>query len=519
MKKFRFYGIAVIAAVLFVLAGCEQPDSESGLGAAARAASVGTGTAEVGDVTITGDSYSPISSVNVIIILTDNSFNAIRAGTNLTNWFTNIPNGLTAVSTGNVAQRDTRINITVSGTPYVGSWQVLAITIPANRLYSDPSSPITVDTNDDAVYRITATINSADDLAAFSAAVAGGDRAQNAKLASGTEIVVPANAPYLPISMDYNNSYTGVFDGNGGFIKIDLTRDKGYLALFGINNGTIQNLTVCGSVSVLNNAADVDYIGGVVAYNDTAGTISRVISKVTINTEHDSAHNIGGIAGFNGWDEYNSDSPHYNEAWEPGGYIFQSRNEGYVTGGFNKIGGIAGENAYIIEECVNAGTIACTKDVSGWPGVGGLVGRNGNNNTATEQGQILVSYNRGVVADNTGASSSHNGYGGITGWCDDLSSVKNCYTVGDFTQLGASVGGAKNPIIGMADNPSTAMSSGNYSWDEIYASDKGNIPLTGIRETSADMQLEDFVLDINSGTSNKPYVYVPDNNYPKLRWE
>jgi hypothetical protein len=525
-KKFKLFnvGIAVLAAVIFVLAGCEQtvlsPVADSGgavpgISLSAGDPSVEVGYAVVDDVTITGASYSAISA-EVVIGLGNNAFGVIGEGTDVTSWFTNRPDGLTAVSAVDATYSDT-ITITVGGIPSMGSAQVLAITIPANMLYI-PGSDITVNPNPNAKYDITATIGNEKDLQVFANAVAAGDAAQKGKLASSTTVVtVPSGANYVPIARDWHNSYTGTFDGNGGTININLAGNTSYLALFGVNNGTIKNLTVTGSVTASKNAPDPDYIAGVVAYNDIGGTIQRVVANVTITADPDTTHNIGGIAGFNGWDQYNSDSPHYNQGWVAGGTIYQCKNLGNISGGFNKTGGIVGENAYIVKECMNSGTITGTKTGSGWPGIGGIVGRNGNNNTATEKAQIITCYNWGVVADNTGGGTTHNAYGGITGWCNDLSLVVNCYTVGQFTQQGGSVNGSKNPIIGMADNPSTTMANNNYARDDIYAYNKGNIPLTGTPTSDTVMRSPAFVAMINQGGAAG--AYVASNTYPIFDWE
>jgi hypothetical protein len=315
----------------------------------------------------------------------------------------------------------------------------------------------------------------------------------------------PANPVGLPLS------YAGTFSGNGHTISgLDVNSGASYVGFFALNNGLIHDLTLAGTVTATATAA-LDYVGGVAGYNDIDGVIQKVISQVTVNAASDSIYNIGGIAGFNGWDEYNSDSPHFKQTYEEGGIIIQCRNEGPVTGGFNKIGGIAGENAWQITECVNTGTITCAKTRTGWPGVGGIAGRNGNNNDATEKGRILDCYNRGTVVDKTTQSTSQDAYGGITGWCNILSVVTNCYTTGDLTPAV----GKKNPIIGTADD-TTGLGINNYSLEGIFASSK-DIVLTGTISSQAYMQDPAFVKALNGG-DERPYVYVA-NDYPKLDWE
>jgi hypothetical protein len=387
-----------------------------------------------------------------------------------------------------------------------------------------------------------------------------------------TVINVPDTADYIPIArpvMGPNdeliyNPYIGTFNGNGGTINIELSGSASYLALFGANNGMIQNLTVGGTVTAeidKNNPKDIDYVAGVVAYNDIGGTIERVITKITITAddsyvdpatkEEFSIHSIGGIAGFNGWDQYSPDSPHYTsqklDTFQPGGYIHQCRNEGIaepapeepdegvIIGGQNKIGGIAGENAWKITECSNWGRIKCVK--SGelhprWPGVGGIAGRNGNNNTATEQGDIESCYNRGTIIDQTDKNIDHDDYGGITGWCDEDSTVKSCYTSGPFEQYAEDpeqpgmyiiqpATGSKNPIIGSIDEDVTTMTdNNNYALDTISTGDSKDPILIGIPKKCCEMTKPEFVTLLNGGPSG-PYVQNTTEApcYPKLAWE
>jgi hypothetical protein len=331
--------------------------------------------------------------------------------------------------------------------------------------------------------------------------------------------------PWIPIGKDNSGSapvitaYTGIFDGGGYTISgLNVTETTSFIGFFALNNGIIKNLTLEGTVTANVGSGDIDYVGGVAGYNDIGGTVQNVISQVTVTAIDDTMHNIGGIAGFNGWDEYNPDSPHYKQEYQTGGIVYRCRNEGAVSGGFNKVGGIVGENAWQVTECVNKADITCLKKSSGWPGVGGIVGRNGNNNEASERGTILNCYNWGTINDQTGASSSHRAYGGITGWCNDISYVINCYDTAGFTQSSGSLTAEKNPIIGMTDTPDISRSDNNYSLEGIYAYNKGVVFYTGTVETQAYMQTQTFVNDLNSGSTPGKYVYVA-GGYPKLNWE
>jgi hypothetical protein len=309
--------------------------------------------------------------------------------------------------------------------------------------------------------------------------------------------------------------YLGEFDGGGYTLTIKMGGTTSFLGLFGRNNGTIQNLRLEGSLTVLELPPEVtiNYVGAVAGYNDIGGTIQNVVSTVTVVTNSDAVSNIGGITGFNGWDQYGTESPHVGQAYQPGGVIYQCRNGGQITGGFINLGGIAGGNAYQINQCVNNGAVVCGKKGEGWPGVGGITGRNGNGgDVATEVASITYSYSRGRILDTTPGTfpSQKDGYGCIAGWNNALSNIENCYGAGVIIWKD----GEKNPIIGLAGQLGTITN--NYSLDTIYTS-SALVALTGIRETEAYMQSVDFVDDLNQSFA-APYYYVP-NNYPALDWE
>jgi hypothetical protein len=485
--------------------------------------------ASVKDVTIKGGTNIPLGK-EVVITLTGDQFVDISEGYPVTGWFNNkMPAGLSA-EVKSLEEDDTVITITVSGTPTALYTAVLSITIPGGVL--DSGSDIDVTENNDAKYDIAFGIKDDTSLDAFADEVAGGNVSLNARLPSGGVTVDATGAAKLPISRDYAHAYKGDFDGNGSKIKIALEDDNGFLALFGINRGTIHDLTVTGSVKLDEDAGTgengADYIAGLVAYNDYDGTVEDCVNEAdvtavsTSDTQPEIAHNIGGIAGFNGWDQYSPDSPHANvqpPKGQPVGIISRCRNEGAIEGGFNKIGGIVGENAGDIKECANIGDITCVKRVQdrGWPGVGGIAGRNGNNNEATEVGRILYCYSTGSINDNADAGAGKNGYGGITGWCDDKSNVENCYTAGIIYQKNVPAkSGNVNPIIGVADDdpPDT---KDNYSLEDIFA-DSDDEEFTGIKRSDTYMKSEDFVNDDLNKDGGTAYKFN-SGGYPKLSWE
>jgi hypothetical protein len=465
------------------------------------------GPAAVHNVSVAGDSQSPIKEVEAVIILYGPRFAAIAADTDVSSWFVNLPAGLTARVKNAVRINAVEIFIAISGTPAAGSARVMDIVIPANRLVGG-GDPVTVAPNPKANYDVTATIKNAADLRAFSEAVAAGDYRLNAALADSTTVIkTPANAPFLPIARDKNHPYAGVFNGNGGTIDLDLSDDAGFLALFGISNGGVINLTVTGKVAAAKGKRGADYVAAVVAYNDFHGSIEQVVSKVTVSADP-SIRNVGGIAGFNGMDLDGGNSPHAkDEDYQEGGYLNRCRNEGNIAGGGNNVGGIAGGNAGTISECVNTGAIRCgtTGEHEIRSGAGGIAGCNGGD---TAEGHLENCYNRGEMSGQAGAKGP---CGGIIGWSGRFSTAKGCYATGGLPR------DRSNPVIGAVAEDREGVSDNNYALDTISRSSTDE-DLTGIIMTEAQMKDPDFVSDINDTDDFGPYAGVK-GDYPKLKWE
>lgn len=105
-----------------------------------------------------------------------------------------------------------------------------------------------------------------------------------------------------------NNAFTGVFDGNGHTISgiriLVSSMPKGassktaHIGLFAYNSGVICNLTIDGKI-VSNYEYGVNYIGGIVAYNN--GTIQNCANKCSLYMTYNNLSQgyIGGIAGYN----------------------------------------------------------------------------------------------------------------------------------------------------------------------------------------------------------------------------
>ena len=328
--------------------------------------------------------------------------------------------------------------------------------------------------------------------------------------------------------------FRGIFDGNGKKITGLNVSDSGdFLGLFGYNLGTIKNLTVSGyvtntSTSKSEEHGDADFIGGVAGFN--AGTMIDVDSNVVVDAS--GANNVGGIAGFNTSGKW-VDSRDVGD--EEGikktiagaeGIIQRCGNAGFVAGRM-KVGGIVGENAGTVEECYNKGTVVNMKTFGG-SGVGGIAGRNGNNNTKYETGIIKSCYNAGtVVLDcyNTGKEKDEDGKiittgrwaGGISGWVNDLSSIDDSYVCGKLDVEYAY--GDWAPLYARSDGGEMITNCYTIEGLDMSLSSKVKNPAmhTGIIRSSSYMKSADFVSDLGSS-------FVKDtgnlnSGYPVLSWQ
>jgi len=313
------------------------------------------------------------------------------------------------------------------------------------------------------------TLSNAADLAGFAYLV------NNGNTFYGKTISLTANATYnldghywIPIgvvtiasnsttSSPYVSSgggFAGTFSGNNASItNMCISNSASGTGFFGYiaPDGVVQNVSVTGSVTV---SGTKDAVGGIAGYN--SGTINKVTNNVSVSAG--STYNVGGIAGFN---------DNYYMAGSKG-VILNSKNTVAING-MNKVGGITGENSGTILSCSNSGSITGT-NAGSKNGIGGIAGRNGNNNTAKETGIIRDCFNAGSVG-----SSGQKWTGGMTGFNNAKSQIINCYNYGIIV-AGA---GYNNPIAGNQEAPSTKV-YGNYSLNTLNAT--GNtVEETGIR--------------------------------------
>ncbi|MCH5148379.1 MAG: hypothetical protein J1G05_03320 [Clostridiales bacterium] len=335
----------------------------------------------------------------------------------------------------------------------------------------------------------TYLISSADELYALSQT--NSDWGKNFKLTQDIDLSTVCGAnlnggsvSWSPIGANNDKHFTGTFDGADHTISglyIDST--EGWQGLFGyVENGTIKNLTVKGTVS------GKGYVGGIVGYFDV-GTIEMCSFEGAVKGGS-SSQPIGGIAGYNRsgtitkcsnrgevscWNEYAGGIVGQN--YGTNAKVIDCENTGTIalidsTGKGSTVGGIVGINVSgsKITNCRNTGTIGEGNNLI----VGGIVGKN-NGGSVTQcynTGAVIGSQYIGGVAGqsvaqakitecyNTGAVSGSQYIGGVAGQNDDGASIMSCYNTATVTGssnvgglVGQNCGGTnKRPTLGTVKN-------------------------------------------------------------------
>ena len=200
---------------------------------------------------------------------------------------------------------------------------------------------------------------------------------------------------WTPIGTDYDNSYTGTFDGGGHTIKgLTVTTDDEYAGLFGRLNiaGTVKNVVMEG-VQITCNPV-LGYAGGVVGYS--RGTIENCSVSGSVS----GTVSVGGVVGA-----------------QRGGSITGCSSSATVKG--TLVGGVAGETnpGATLTACYATGNVIIEIDRTQNTYGGGLVGSN-------EGISLLACYATGNVTS-TGSSTGNVHIGGFLGY--NYTDLTACY--------------------------------------------------------------------------------------------
>ena len=242
------------------------------------------------------------------------------------------------------------------------------------------------------------TVTSADGLMNVAELVNGGKTDINITLDKNIDLT---GKGWTPIGTNYDNSYTGIFDGGGHTIKgLTVTTNDQFVGLFGYLNraGTVKNVVMEGIQITSNHMFGCT--GGVVGYS--WGTIENCsVSGSVSGTDC-----VGGVVGS-----------------QKAGSIIGCSSSATVKG-THYVGGVAGEKWGTMIACYATGNvtleIGSPKNLSG----GGVVGLNGGS-------RVLACYAIGNV-NSKGSSTGNVHIGGLFG--DNYTVVTACYWMNNQEQ-------------------------------------------------------------------------------------
>ncbi|MDR1975566.1 MAG: hypothetical protein LBQ18_01090 [Campylobacteraceae bacterium] len=270
---------------------------------------------------------------------------------------------------------------------------------------------------------------------------------------------------WFPIGHDYDNRFSGVFNGNGHKItKLWMDRTYGnYTGLFGfIQDATIKNL----SVEIDNSNGGIrghDRVGGIagVAYDRSTIANSRTTGKIS------GRDYVGGIAGYvsagsitNSYFKGNIDaSGNYI-----GGIAGLANAKSIITGsyskagidGLNNVGGIAG---YIYSGSIS--NSYSTANISGASNVGGITG-------SAYYGSIITN-NAALSSLVLGTANSNRIVGYIDGVNTVLNNIAKIDMATDFTDFvegnGYSGTGKTDSVLKSKETYANNPVSGGLGWN------------------------------------------------------
>ena len=244
----------------------------------------------------------------------------------------------------------------------------------------------------------TYTVYNADGLLAWNEA-AQKDRSINCTLNADIDLT---GKGWTPIGTDYDNSYTGTFDGGGHTIMgLTVTTNYQYVGLFGRlgEAGTVKNVVMEG----VNNHS-LGYAGGVVGFS-RGGTIENCSVSGSVS----GTLCAGGVVGAQ---------------WEAS---ITGCSSSATVKGTRYVGGVAGEtnSDATMAACYATGNVTIELGHRDRVDVGGLVGLNAGCNG------LLACYATGNVTS-TGSGASKVYIGGLLG--GNYTTVTACYWKNNYEQ-------------------------------------------------------------------------------------
>ena len=347
-----------------------------------------------------------------------------------------------------------------------GAWDGVTVTEPAAV---------------DGVYQI----GTGAELAWFAQTVNAGTTGISAVLTADIDL---ACYNWTPIG-NSTNKLAGSIDGQGHkvcnmtIINTAATTGTGYGLIGYMNGGSVQNLTVEGTIDLTNSASVSNgYTGGVIGACSGSVTLNNVHANVdiTITRVKGNWARVGGLVGNGGSIT-----------------ITNCSNSGDISG-YQYVGGIVGYLASgTVTGCYNAG------ELSGYQYVGGIA-------ASGAPGTVTSCYNVG------GVTATNNYVGGIISSASSTSTLSNCFNAGTITFGGTSA--YAGAVVGYSNN-AKGTNANLYYLEGTYSTGIGtNKNTVDAAAVSAEtLASADFVTTINTGLETAAFVAGTD--HPILVWQ
>lgn len=272
----------------------------------------------------------------------------------------------------------------------------------------------------------TYNVTSADGLKNVAELVNGGKTDINITLDKNIDLT---GKEWTPIGTDYNNAYTGTFDGNGKTITgLTVTGSDRYTGLFGFIKGTVKNVVLTEI-----NITSGTFVGGVAGWS-FGGNIENCSVSGSV-----SGSDVGGVVGY-----------------QQGGSITGCSSSATVKG-TQRAGGVAGatNSGATLTACYATGDVTVENDGPNNACAGGVVGSNAYTT-------VIACYAAGNVSG-TGSGTIH--VGGVVG--ENYATLTACYWSGlpDNDNGGATkVDGTTVTWQNAVDAMNTALQSAGSEW-------------------------------------------------------
>lgn len=323
-------------------------------------------------------------------------------------------------------------------------------------------------------------IEDAADLKAFAALLDG--NAANlgicAKVADGVASIDVSDETWQPMPANVKDAgYTGVFDGNGATIKLNVDKSEQNAGLFSIigDGGEVKNVTTEGNV------IGRSYVGGICGTNK--GTISDCNNKANVTSRNSMAGGIAGYCESSGKIQFSgamTNSGKINSNGSIGGIVGECKgsiegagelqNTGVIDGGmyYQSTGGIAGKLGDAAALKVT-GEVRNTAEVSGATYTGGIVGclaPSSGDPIQIQAGSIL---NTGNVT----GSYAGNSIGGVIGYIPGKAEISAM--TGDIRNTGAVKGpNTIGDVFGYCTSTTVTAAGDIVNTGEVAGNPSGN---------------------------------------------